>query len=197
MTSKENTSDAAGVRKQTTKLLIFLVALALLLRFLAFPLTSVTNEGDSVPRIFLSWQWLEHPALLDCSGWPPLHFYMIAAALWIWFDPVRSPSVLHILISIATAIPLWGFVRREWGEKGALFVAAAFLFYPLAWHLSFMPASEGAFAFFVASAMYFLSRTRSSAKTIDAQLFCMEDGSLFLRICFLLPCSLSFAQLKT
>jgi hypothetical protein len=121
-----------------------------------------------VPRIFISWQWLENPRFITHGGWPPLHFYLMAASLWLWFDPVRSPAVLHILLSTATAIPLWAFVRREWGEEGALFVAAAYLFYPLAWHLGFMPASEIPFVFFVALAMYFLSRARETSEARDA-----------------------------
>jgi hypothetical protein len=140
----------------------------LVLRLCLLPFTSVTNEGDSISRILIAWRWLEHPTFISHAGWGPLHFYLIAGALRIWFNPIVSPSVLHILISVATAIPLWAFVRREWGEPGAIFVGAAFLFYPLAFRLSFMPASEVPFVFFVAWTMYFVSRARSESKILDA-----------------------------
>jgi hypothetical protein len=145
-----------------------LLLFALIVRLLAFPYTSVTNEGDAVSRIFIAWQWLEEPKFIPDRGWPPLHFYMLGASLKLWFDPVRSPSVLHILLSIATAIPLWAFARREWGELGALFVGAAYLFYPLSWRLGYLPASEVPFVFFVAIALYFLSCARSKLRARDA-----------------------------
>lgn len=157
-------TDQTNVQQQryATKFTIILI-IALLLRFLAFPFTNVTNEGDSVARIFLSWLWLDHPTFLNYGAWPPLHFYFIATSLYVWFDPLRSPSVFHMLISIASAILVWALARREWGESGALFVGAAFLFYPLSWQLGFMPTSEILFAFFIALAMYFLSRAREGS----------------------------------
>ncbi|MCI0415683.1 glycosyltransferase family 39 protein [bacterium] len=150
------------------KRFLLLILFASVIRLLVFPYTSITNEGDSVSRILISWDWLENPTFITHGGWGPLHFYLIAGALWLWFDPVHSPALLHIFISIITAIPLWAFVRREWGETAALFVSAAYLFYPLSFRLGFLPTSEIPVLFFVASAMYFLSVARAEEKSSHA-----------------------------
>ena len=113
---------------------------------------------------------MENPRLLTHGGWLPLHFYLIAAALRVHMDTVLTPVLLHIFFSVATAIPLWGFVKREWNETGALFVAAAYLLYPLAFRIGFMALSEVPFLFFVAGSMFFLSRARETEKTADALL---------------------------
>ncbi len=120
-----------------------------------------TTEADAVSRIFVAWQWLENPYFISYSGWGPLHFYLLAGALFLWFDPVYSPIILHILFSVFTAVPLWMFVRREWDDSAALFVAVLYLFYPIAFRFSFMAISEIPFTFFVALTMLFLSKART------------------------------------
>jgi len=163
------------------KRLLVLCGCVLILRLLLLPYISINNEGDSVTRTFIAWQWMENPKLITYGGWGPLHFYLIAAALKVWLNPLFSPSVLHILFSVATAIPLWAFVRREWGEPGAIFVTAVFLFNPLSFRLSFLAVSEIPLLFFVALAMYFLSRARSEL---------VLSNPIFAGLCMTLACAL-------
>jgi|GEM_PF-2298059 len=144
-----------------TKYFIGILLAAVALRLIALPFSNPV-VADATSRIFIAWEWMEHPNLITSGGWLPLHFYLIAGSLWLWFDPLYSPVCLHIIFSIATAIPLWAFIRREWGESEALFVSAAYLLYPVCVRHSYMAEVHAPFLFFLALAMYFVSRARGN-----------------------------------
>jgi hypothetical protein len=74
---------------------LFVIALGA--RLLALPF-SVFDSGDSATRVWLAWQWLENPYVITDGVWGPLHFYMLAAMLSLWPDPVWAPIALHVAL---------------------------------------------------------------------------------------------------
>jgi hypothetical protein len=81
----------ARLKDRLMKRFLYLLLFAILIRLLILPLTS-TTDADAVSRTFIAWRWLENPHLISYSGWGPLHFYLIAGALKLWFDPVILQS---------------------------------------------------------------------------------------------------------
>jgi hypothetical protein len=149
--------------------LILLIAGGLLLRLLAVPYAQVAH-GDAVSRIFLTWQNLSDPLAYIKTNWGPLHFFLIAGALLIWPDPIYSPMILHVLFSVATAIPVYSFVKREWDETAALYIAAASLLYPIAFRQSFLALTEVPFVFFAMWSLNCVSRVRQEPRLLFAVL---------------------------
>jgi hypothetical protein len=101
--------------------------------------------------------WLAKPELIYYGVWGPLHTYLIGAVLFLWKDPVYAPVVLSSIFSVATAIPLYLFVKREWGETSGFFVACMYLAYPVAIRYGLVAMSETPYIFFIALSMLFLS----------------------------------------
>jgi hypothetical protein len=144
---------------QRDRQFILALAIGLLVRLLAVPF-AMTDHADAVTRIFIAQRWLENPEIITHGVWGPLHTYMLAGMLALWNDPVYAPVVLNSILSAATAIPLYLFVKREWNETSALFTACLYLAYPVAIRYGLMAMTEIPFIFFIALAMWMLSRAR-------------------------------------
>jgi len=149
-------------------LLVF--ALALLVRLFILPF-SMTTEADVAVWVTQTEHWLQHPSLVPHEAWPPLQYYLIAIALLVGKDPVLAPIVLSMILSSATAVALYALVRREWEEVPALFVAGAWMFYPVSLHYSVMAVSENSFVFLVALSMLELSKARDNDGGLRAALW--------------------------
>ena len=133
---------------------------ALLVRLIILPF-SMTTEADAASRVLITEHWMQHPFSVPHEAWPPLHFYLIAAALLVGKDPVLAPILMTMLFSAGTAVVLYAMIRREWGEAPALFVAGAWMFYPVALRYSVMAVSEIPFAFFISLTMLQLFKARA------------------------------------
>ena len=152
------------------KRLLLICSAGLLLRLVFLPI-SETTEADAVSRVFAAQRWLMEPHFITHGVWGPLYTYLVALAMWIIPDAVIAPVLLNIVFAVATAIPLYFFTKNEFGERGAVFVAAAFVFYPLAVRNSLMALSEIPFMFFVWTTLYFVSTLRRGTNaTRDAVL---------------------------
>ncbi len=143
------------------------VALGLLLALLlaagrvVFLPLATTDGGDSMSRVWGSIRWLEDPHLITHGIWGPLHFYLVAFALWIWPDPVHGPVALHVLIGVATPLLVYGFTRTAIaGPRAALLVAVAYAIYPIAIRNSLSVRSEVPFVLLLLSAMIFVELAR-------------------------------------
>ena len=156
-------------------LLVCLLGLALRLAFL--PFVKIT-EADAISRTFAAWRWLSRPEFITHGVWGPLHTYLIALALAIMPDAAIAPALMTILFGVATAVPLYLLTREQFSENGALFVALAYLFYPVAVRNSLMAVSEIPFGFFAVCAFLFVSRARRESGTIVQALF----AGLFLTL---------------
>jgi hypothetical protein len=143
------------------------VALGLLLALLlaagrvVFLPLATTDGGDSVSRVWQSISWLEDPHLITHGLWGPLHFYLVAFALWIWPDPVHGPVGLHVLIGVATPLLVYAFTRTAIaGPRAALLVAIAYALYPIAIRNSLSVRSEVPFVLLLLCAMIFVELAR-------------------------------------
>jgi 4-amino-4-deoxy-L-arabinose transferase-like glycosyltransferase len=142
------------------KWLILVIVVGVIIRLLALPF-SMTNEADAVSRTLIAWDWLSAPKLITSGVWGPLHTYIIALPMALTHDSIVAPILFHIFFSVITAIPLYYFTRNEFNNSRAgLFVAAAYMFYPIAVRSSLMATAEPPFGFFLALSLYFLSVAR-------------------------------------
>ncbi len=140
--------------------IVLLVGLGLGIRLLALPF-SMTDDADSVSRVWTAWQWLSDPQVITHGRWGPLHTYLIAAAMTLIHDPVLAPILLSIVLSVATAVPLYFFTRNEFGSKGTgLLVGLTYVLCPLAIRNGLQASSQPPFVFFVVLSMALLSMAR-------------------------------------
>ena len=151
---------ARKVDKVEWRNLILLVGLGLGIRLLALPF-SMTDDADSISRVWTAWQWLSDPQVVTHGRWGPLHTYLIGAAMTLVHDPVLAPILLSIVLSVATAVPLYLFTRNEFGNDGAaLLVGLVYVLCPLAIRNSLQASSQPPFVFFVVLSMWLLSVAR-------------------------------------
>jgi len=134
--------------------------IGLAIRLIAIPF-SRPDQADAVTRIFIAQTWMANPEFISSGVWGPLHTYLIAAILYVWDDAVYAPVFQNCLFSAAVAIPLYFFVKREWDEIAALFVACLYLAYPVAIHYGLVAMTEIPYIFFIALALLALSHARS------------------------------------
>ena len=143
------------------KIIILILGLGFVSRLIALPF-STTIHSDAVERFYLAQHWLDNPNIITHGLWLPLHIYLIAGAIWLVKEPILGPILLNICFSVATAIPLYFFTKNEFGKPASWFVPCAFLFYPVAFRNSLQALSDTPFAFFVAMALLFISRSRKT-----------------------------------
>jgi hypothetical protein len=136
-------------------LVIFLGVLAVRLILLPW---SQTVHADAVSRVFSALDWLANPHYIDHGYWGPLHHYLTAFALWILPNWVVAPKILNILFASLSVFPLYWFTKNVFGNRhGAVFVSLIYGFSPIVMHTSFQALADVSYAFFILSAMYFLS----------------------------------------
>src|ERR1700720_4720517 len=109
---------------------------------------------------------MRYPYLITHGVWAPLDTYLNAFSLFIWHNRIYSPLVLNCILSAATAIPLYLFVKREWNEGSALFTASLYLVYCVAFRYGLVALSDVPFIFFIALGMWMLSCARAENGTI-------------------------------
>jgi len=148
-----------------TRQILLLMAIGLLVRLLILPF-SQTIDADAVTRIFMAYNWLKDPELITSAVWLPLHLYSNAAAIWLSGDLVFGPKLMNILFAIATVPPLYKFVKNEFNSEGAFWVTLTYLFVPIVIRNSLQALSGIPYAFFIVSAMYFLSQGRKTQQQI-------------------------------
>ena len=137
---------------------LFLVCLlAFLARVLIIPQVQVV-DADATSRIFIAEGLLDHFRLLYEGVWLPLHYYLIAISIFITGEHFYGPMLLHSLLAVLTAIPIYFFTKRELNPKGALFASAIYLFIPVVFRNSFHALAGIPCAFFVAHGINLLSK---------------------------------------
>lgn len=148
--------DDVGDRARASALpIVGLLAAGLAARLAALPFAA-TADPDAVARVMIAREWLADPHLITHGVWGPLHFYLLAAVIWLTGDPVLGPIGLNIVLSVATAGILYAFTRREFSREASLLVAAAYLFYPVAFRNSLQSLAETLFVFLAGIAVLLL-----------------------------------------
>lgn len=152
------------------KLLAGILALGLVLRLCVLPF-SHTTEPDAMSRILIGWEWLQTPNTgLQSAVWLPLHTYILGTIFQLIPEYYYTPTLLNILFAVLTAIPLYWFSYREFGQKSGVaagvIVATAFMVYPLAFRNSLMALSDTPFALLLAASLPLLSYARAKNGTL-------------------------------
>jgi 4-amino-4-deoxy-L-arabinose transferase-like glycosyltransferase len=143
--------------KKEKVLLFSLCLLALIARFICLPYTQIV-DADSVTRIFIASDLLENFSIISEGVWLPMHHYLNAIAIFLFSNRINGPVILHILISVLTAVPLYYFTKRVFTMRGAFFTVALFLFNPLFFRYSFQVLSEIPYLFFLALTLNVVSK---------------------------------------
>ncbi|MFN4234698.1 MAG: ArnT family glycosyltransferase [Bacteroidia bacterium] len=142
------------VLKQKQWILICIIGL--ITRLIILPYSHVVDP-DVFSRIFISLEWLEKPHLISTAVWPPLHFYIMSFFLWLFPFDVLTPKLLHIAFAVATAIPMYYFIKNEFNAKGAFWATLFYQLSPIVFRNSFHALAETPFVFFVVCSLYFIS----------------------------------------
>lgn len=138
-----------------------IVLVAFLVRLLALPWAQ-TVHADAVSRIQIANDWLTAPHYITHGYWGPLHHYLNALFLALFPGKDLGPVVLNMICASLTAIPIYGIATNLFASrKGAILAALLYVFSPIAMWTSLQPLSEISYGLFLASSMYFLSRTGS------------------------------------
>ena len=152
------------------QLLACILLLGLGLRLVVLPFTH-TTEPDAMSRIVIGWEWLQTPNTgLQSAVWLPLHTYILGLAFNVLPEYYYTPTLLNILFAVLTAIPLYWFSHREFGQKNGIaagaIAATAFMVYPLAFRNSLMALSDTPFALLLAASLPLLSYARAKNGTL-------------------------------
>ncbi|HQI46271.1 MAG TPA: glycosyltransferase family 39 protein [Bacteroidales bacterium] len=159
--------------------LVFLISLVI--RLIILPFTQTIN-ADAVSRVFIAYDWLKQPHLITNGVWAPFHFYINAFAIFITSSIIYGPIIFHILFASFTVFPIYYFTKREFNEKGAIYVALIYSFSPIVFQNSFQTLAEVPYGFFLAVSLNYLSLLIRSDKKIKyailAGLFITITGGL-------------------
>ncbi len=136
---------------------IAICLIGLLSRLVFLPFSHVVDP-DVYSRIYIAWEWLQHPHLISTAVWPPLHTYIMSVFLWVFPFDVLTPKLLHIAFAAGTAIPMYYFIKNEFNEKGAFWATLFYQLSPIVFRNSFHALAETPFIFFVACSLYFISK---------------------------------------
>jgi 4-amino-4-deoxy-L-arabinose transferase-like glycosyltransferase len=138
---------------------------AFLAHIAIMPFTQVDN-ADAVTRIYMAWDWLNHPEPITSGVWPPLHFYLLGLALRLIPDPIWAPTLLTSLLASIAVVPFYYFVKYEFGERVAPLAAFLYLVYPVVLHNSFIAQAEIPFLFFLLFSLFFIAFARRHEEKI-------------------------------
>ncbi|NEQ55313.1 MAG: DUF2079 domain-containing protein [Leptolyngbya sp. SIO3F4] len=165
-----SSKSVTSTRFNHWQLLASILVLGLALRLIILPFAH-TTEPDAMSRILIGWEWLQTPNTgLQSAVWLPLHTYTLGLIFNVIPEYYYTPTILNILFAVLTAIPLYWFSYREFGQKSGVaagvIVATAFMLYPLAFRNSMMALSDTPFALLLAASLPFLSYARAKNGTI-------------------------------
>jgi len=148
---------------RTRMLLIFAFALGVRLISLRF---SDNCHWDGVLRIYNALRWMEKPHLITHGMWGPLHTYLISLALMMYDNVLVSPVLMNAILGSLIIFPLSYIVRREFGDRIALYSAVIYSIYPVAFRYSLLSFSEIPYNFllFLSLSLLFLSRERNNSR---------------------------------
>lgn len=139
-------------------LLVGLFLVGLTTRLLLIPFAD-NYDGDALSRVITAEGLVSHPRLISNGWWPSLHFYLLAASIWITNNATISPVVLTALLGALTAVPLALFVKLEFNsERAGLIAGLLYLFAPLSLRLSLLTLAEIPLVFFLWVCLYLLRK---------------------------------------
>jgi hypothetical protein len=141
--------------------------LALVVNGIALILSSNYLDGDAHTRTYMAIEWLRHPFFVSAPNnltwvFGPLHCYLNAAMLSIWFNPPLAPRVLSWLLTSLTILPLYYSLRITFSKRAAFYSALLFCFFTLYVHAAAISVSEGINLLFVFLGVWLFLRFQAS-----------------------------------
>lgn len=135
-----------------------LFLLALIINTIAFLLSHNYIDGDTHSRTYMAIKWLEAPFFIYMPNdvtwvFAPLHCYLNAAALYLWYNPPLVPRLISLLLTTLTVFPFYHSVRFEFGSRAAFYSTISLIFCTLFIHPAAIAASEGINLFLLFSAI--------------------------------------------
>lgn len=104
--------DTRAADAAARRWLVIALVVGAALRLLA-ALVSSPTPGDDVGRLATACGWAQAPAWLGLSGvWPPVHTYLLGAAIRLVGDPIAAARALGWLTTTAT-LPVFHLAMRE------------------------------------------------------------------------------------
>ncbi len=129
-----------------------LLALALSVR-LVFLFIALNNGCDAWVRLHITQSWLKNHQQVPSEVWPPLHFWLLGGALWIWSSEL-SARLLTLLFGSLTVLPFWGIMRRLFDSRVALWSTLLFALFGFHIAYSVTTSSEAPSIFFLVLGLY-------------------------------------------
>lgn len=126
-----------------------------------------TVHADAVSRALMAWSWSEEPHWIVAGVWLPMQFYIVGLGLMLWEDAVLVPQLINIACTSFTAIPVFFWIRRLTGTRGAWGAVWCWTLAPVVFRTSFMALSEPGFWLLLAAGLNALSRALETAKLRD------------------------------
>ena len=136
--------------------IIVLTLFGFILRMILLPSSQVV-DADAVSRIFLSRKWLDAPTIIYEGVWLPLHQYWNALLIAISGSYITFPIIINCVLASLISWPVYSWVRREFNNKTAFWVALLFTLSPVIMRNSFQALSGTPFLLLVAFAFNELS----------------------------------------
>ena len=137
---------------QSTVIWLFLGFFAV--RFALF-LLSDEGAGDAIARVYMAKNIRDYQMWITAGVWLPLHFYLMAVALFIYNDPLFSPRLVSLLCGTLIVIPYYYLIKNEFNSRTAILSILFLLFYNLHVFHSMVSYAESLSVFLVVSALYF------------------------------------------
>lgn len=157
--------------------LVLFVA-AFLARLVLLQNTDNFISGEAPGRVLQTMSWMNNPGYVPGHyGYGPLHFYLMAGALYLWNDPAFSPRLISLIFGALLILPFYYFVRLIFDRGVAFWSAIIACFYPLHLQESVLTTADVPFAFFLFSALYFFFRYKRASEKKTADL--IVSGALF------------------
>lgn len=138
--------------------LAVIVGIGFTLRLILLPFAQIV-DADAVTRIFMAQDWWENPTLISEGVWPPMHQYFYGLIVGISGDHQTIPILVSMLLSSLSAIPMYQFIKREFNERAAFWIALALVLSPVLFRNSFHTLSGTPFILLLLLTMNSLSKS--------------------------------------
>ncbi|MCP3101090.1 glycosyltransferase family 39 protein [Myxococcus sp. K15C18031901] len=146
----------APASEPSTRWLIGMLLVVVLLPRLAVFAFNENLYGDAVVRTELAERWLRAPHVITAYGdgayqFGPLHMYLVGAALSV-LDREVAGRVVSLLFGVLSVVPLFALTRRLFGWRAGVVAALAFSAWGMHLQFSTTAGSEAVSLFFMLAA---------------------------------------------
>lgn len=144
-------------KKLPAALLIFTAAI---IRLYILLISNNCFKADPISRVFVTMKWLAKKGLTlpESGDWLPLHFYIMGAALRIYYNPFFVPKFISFVFGVLSIVVFYKLVHMIFGERISFLSLGLLVFYPIHILCSTVSLSEVIFLFFLLFSFYLFFR---------------------------------------